>query len=134
MQVPSPTSVKSNPVAPWVTTTGAPIEPAPVKLKVTIWLLELPTGSLPKPTCAGLLAVAVSAAGQAQLVWYENKQVLSAPISREGVGTPARIGSVVGDSPPPSIAAGGKPGEWYLAWLDYEIGHLETYAARVQCK
>ena len=30
--------------------------------------------------------------------------------------------------------AGSKPGEWYLAWLDYEAGHLEAYAARVQCK
>jgi serine/threonine-protein kinase len=34
----------------------------------------------------------------------------------------------------PSIAAGSKPGEWYLAWLDYETGHLEAYAARVLCK
>ena len=26
------------------------------------------------------------------------------------------------------------PGEWFVAWLDYESAHLEPYAARVVCK
>ena len=39
-----------------------------------------------------------------------------------------------GDQPTPSIIAGEKPGEWYVAWLDYEAGHLEAYGARLVCK
>jgi serine/threonine-protein kinase len=79
-------------------------------------------------------AVAVSATGQAQLVWFDGGTVMTASINRDTVGQPSRIARVIGDQPMPSITAGGKPGEWYLAWLDYEAGHLEAYAARVLCK
>ncbi len=79
-------------------------------------------------------AVAVAPTGQAQMVWYEAGKVLTASINRDGVGAPTRIARISGDQPTPSIMAGVKPGEWYLAWLDYETGHLEAYAARVQCK
>ena len=79
-------------------------------------------------------AVAVSATGQAQLVWFEGGKVLTASITRDRVGMPTRIARVSGDQPTPSIVAGSKPGEWYVSWLDYETGHLEAYAARVQCK
>ena len=51
-----------------------------------------------------------------------------------GVGAPTRIARISGEQPAPSITAGTKPGEWYVAWLDYETGHLEPYAARVLCK
>ena len=79
-------------------------------------------------------AVAVSATGQAQVVWFEGGKILTAAINRDTVGPPSRIARVSGDQPVPSITAGSKPGEWYFAWLDYETGHLETFAARVLCK
>jgi serine/threonine-protein kinase len=79
-------------------------------------------------------SVAVSASGQAQVVWYESGKILTASITRDGVGTPTKIARVSGEQPAPSIVAGAKPGEWYFSWLDYETGHLEAYAARVQCK
>jgi serine/threonine-protein kinase len=79
-------------------------------------------------------AVAVSATGQAQVVWFEAGKIMTATINRDTVGPPSRIARISGDQPMPSIAAGSKPGEWYLAWLDYETGHLETFAARVLCK
>jgi serine/threonine-protein kinase len=79
-------------------------------------------------------SVAFAPGGGAELVWYEGKQVLAAPISREGLGIPARIARMSGDPPPPSLVAGARAGEWYVAWLDYEVGHLEPYAARVLCK
>jgi serine/threonine-protein kinase len=79
-------------------------------------------------------SVAMSPGGQAQLVWYESGKVVTAPLSRDGIGTPSRIARISGEQPPAAIVAGNKPGEWYLAWLDYETGHLEAYAARVQCK
>ncbi len=79
-------------------------------------------------------AVSVAPSGQAQIAWYERGGVMVAAINRDGVGTPTKIARVLGDQPMPSIAPGGKPGEWYVAWLDFEIGHLEPYAARVVCK
>ena len=79
-------------------------------------------------------AVAVSATGQAQVVWFEGGKVMTAAITRDAVGPASRIARVSGDQPMPSIAAGSKPGEWYLAWQDYETGHLEAFAARVLCK
>ncbi len=79
-------------------------------------------------------AVAVSPTGQAQIVWFEGSKVVTAAINRDTIGPPSRIARISGDQPMPSITAGSKPGEWYLAWLDYETGHLEAYAARVLCK
>jgi eukaryotic-like serine/threonine-protein kinase len=79
-------------------------------------------------------SVAVSSGGQAQVVWYEGGRVLTAAINRDGVGPASRVARISGDQPMPAIAPGTKAGEWYLAWLDYETGHLEAYAARVLCK
>jgi serine/threonine-protein kinase len=79
-------------------------------------------------------AVGVSSSGAAQVAWYESGKVLIAALSKDGVGTPTKIARISGEQPMPSIVPGNKPGEWYLAWLDYETGHLETYAARVQCR
>jgi serine/threonine-protein kinase len=79
--------------------------------------------------------VAVAPSGQALVAWYESGKILVAPITKDGgVGTPSKIARISGEQPMPSIAPGPKPGEWYLAWLDYETGHLETYAARVLCR
>jgi serine/threonine-protein kinase len=79
-------------------------------------------------------AIAVAPTGQAQVVWYESGRIFTAPISRDGVGTPTRIARISGEQPTPALTPGKRPGEWYLAWLDYETGHLEAYAARVTCK
>jgi serine/threonine-protein kinase len=78
--------------------------------------------------------VGVAPGGQALAAWYETGKILTAPITRDTVGTAAKIARVSGDQPTPSLVAGSKPGEWYLSWLDYETGHLEPYVARVQCK
>ena len=78
--------------------------------------------------------IAVSNGGEAQLVWFERGAVMTASIGRDGVGPVSKVARISGDQPMPSIAAGAKPGEWYLAWLDFETGHLEPYAARVLCR
>ncbi|MEJ7730082.1 MAG: protein kinase [Polyangiaceae bacterium] len=78
--------------------------------------------------------VGIGASGEAQLAWYERGHVMTASVGRDAVGPPSKVARISGDQPMPSIAAGAKPGEWYVAWLDFEAGHLEPYAARVQCK
>jgi serine/threonine-protein kinase len=83
---------------------------------------------------AGDPVVAISPAGEAQIAWYERGNVMTAAVGRDGVGPASKVARISGDQPMPSIAPGAKPGEWYVAWLDFETGHLEPYAARVQCK
>jgi serine/threonine protein kinase len=84
------------------------------------------TGS--RPTAA------MSDDGRAQLFWYDRGRVKTAAVTRDGVGNESTVARISGDQPAPSVSAGSKPGEWYVAWLDYETGHLEPYAARVQCE
>jgi serine/threonine-protein kinase len=79
-------------------------------------------------------AVAVSASGEGQIAWYEAGRVMTASIGRDGIGPASRIARVSGDQPTPSVVAGAKPGEWYVAWLDFESGYLEPYAVRVLCR
>lgn len=79
-------------------------------------------------------SVAISPSGVGQLAWYEAGQVLTASIGRGGVANPSKLARVVGDQPMPSISASRSPGEWYIAWRDFETGHLEPYVARVRCK
>ena len=45
-------------------------------------------------------------AGSAQVVWFEGGKVMTAPITRDGVGPPRSIARVSGEQPPPSITAG----------------------------
>ncbi len=79
-------------------------------------------------------AVAIAASGDMQLAWIENQRIVTASLGREGVGPSSKVARVVGDRPPPVIATGTKRGEWYVVWLDVEKGHLEPYAARMQCQ
>ena len=67
-------------------------------------------------------------------MWFEGGFVTTASIGQGGVGAPSRVARVTGDQPTPSIAPGRKPGEWYLAWLHFEAGHLEPFTARIQCR
>jgi serine/threonine-protein kinase len=79
-------------------------------------------------------ASAMAGSGQGQLAWFEGGRVQLASIGRDGVGMATKLLRVTGEQPMPSIAASSKPNEWLIAWLDYEAGHLEPYAARVLCK
>jgi serine/threonine-protein kinase len=79
-------------------------------------------------------ASAMATSGQGQLAWFEAGRVQLASIGRDGVGRPTKLLRVTGEQPMPSIATSNKPNEWLVAWLDYEAGHLEPYAARVLCK
>jgi hypothetical protein len=79
-------------------------------------------------------AVASTAEGQAEVVFYEAGRVRMASISRDGVGTTSTFAKVTGDQPRPWIAPGLARGEWHVAWLDVEAGHTEAFVARMQCR
>ena len=57
-----------------------------------------------------------------------------AAMTRDGVGLATPIARATGDPPPPSLAPGGAPGEWYVTWLDAEAGHPELFGTRALCK
>jgi serine/threonine-protein kinase len=67
------------------------------------------------------------------VAYFAGSRLRVAPISRDGVGTASVISRVSGFQPRPAIVAGKKPGEWVLAFRDYEAGHLEVFVAQVRC-
>jgi serine/threonine protein kinase len=79
-------------------------------------------------------AVASTADGFAEIAYYESGRVRMAAVSRDGVGTTSTFARVTGDGPRPWITAGHARGEWFVAWLDLEAGHNETFVARLQCR
>ncbi|HEY4013446.1 MAG TPA: serine/threonine-protein kinase [Polyangiaceae bacterium] len=85
-------------------------------------------------TRGGHPAVATSADGLAEVIYYEGSRVRVASISRDGVGTTSTFARVTGDEPRPWIAPGRARGEWDVTWLDLEAGHTEAFAARLQCR
>ncbi|MBW2526233.1 MAG: serine/threonine protein kinase [Deltaproteobacteria bacterium] len=78
--------------------------------------------------------IAVAKDGAVLLAWSEGGRLTVAPLDENGVGPTSRVARVVGEQPACSLTAGAHPGEWYMAWLDFEAGHLEPYVARFQCK
>lgn len=72
-------------------------------------------------------------AGGAAVAFYAGDRVFLAPIDRDGVGSPSVVSRVSGVQPAPSLSPGALPGEWLLAWRDFEAGHLEVFVARMQC-
>jgi serine/threonine-protein kinase len=79
-------------------------------------------------------ALAIAPSGAAELAWFEGGRLKIAMITRDGVGLPTPIARATGDPPPPSLAPGGAPGEWYVTWLDAEAGHPELFGTRALCK
>jgi len=67
------------------------------------------------------------------VAWFEGARLKLAPLARDGIGTASLISRVSGIQPPPDVARGGKPGEWYVAFRDYESAHLEVFALRAEC-
>jgi serine/threonine-protein kinase len=78
--------------------------------------------------------VASTPEGFAAIAYYEAGKVRVAAVSRDGVSTTSTFAKVSGDQPRPWIAPGRARGEWYVAWLDVEAGHTESFVARLQCR
>jgi serine/threonine-protein kinase len=67
------------------------------------------------------------------LSWYEDSRLKLAPAGRDGLSKPSIVNRVNGLQPHAEVARGTKPGEWLVAWRDYEAGHLELFALRAEC-
>jgi hypothetical protein len=73
---------------------------------------------------------------EAAIAWYETSRVQMAIASRRGIGSPSVIAKVSGTGiqPYPEVAPSKGPHQWYVAWRDYESGHIEAMLARAECK
>ncbi len=69
----------------------------------------------------------------AVVAYFAGSRLRIAGVSRDGVGKASVITRVSGFQPRPAIAPGTKPGEWVLAFRDYEAGHLEVFVAQARC-
>jgi len=69
----------------------------------------------------------------AVISWFDESRLRLAPLTRDGLGTVTSLSRVSGFQPQPDLAAGEKPGEWYISWRDYESAHLEVFALRTDC-
>jgi len=90
-----------------------------------LWRRELP---------AKVVRPAVAASGGvAAISWFDESRLRLAPLTRDGLGAITTLSRVSGFQPPPDLAAGEKPGQWYISWRDYEAAHLEVFALRTDC-
>lgn len=68
------------------------------------------------------------------VVWFEEARLKLARLSQEGVGPASILTRVTGFQPHPSVVAGEGSGVWYVAWRDFEAGHLEAFVLRTECQ
>jgi len=80
-----------------------------------------------RPTLAALDDTAL-------IAWYEDSRLKLASVGRDGVGTPSVLSRANGFQPEPEIARGEKPGQWLIAWRDYESARFEAFGLRTECQ
>jgi serine/threonine-protein kinase len=80
------------------------------------------------------VSIARSRSGQSAMAYFAGDRLFLALVSRDGVGQPSVVSRVSGFQPSPTLVAGSAPGEWLVAWRDFEAGHLEIFVARAQCR
>lgn len=77
--------------------------------------------------------IARSSDGSAAVAFFAGDRLFVAPVDQDGIGRPSVISRVSGFQPQPSLVAGREPGEWLIAWRDFEAGQLEVFVARAHC-
>ncbi len=81
----------------------------------------------------GMRAAVVGDEAGFAAAWFEESRLKLAPLGRDGIATPSVLNRVSGIQPHPALARGEKPGEWLVAWRDYEAAHLELFALKAEC-
>ncbi|HYQ29353.1 MAG TPA: hypothetical protein VER04_19115, partial [Polyangiaceae bacterium] len=90
-----------------------------------LWRRELPA-KVVRPTAA-------ASGNQAVISWFDESRLRLAPLTRDGLGAVTSLSRVSGIHPQPDVAAGEKPGQWYISWRDFESAHHEVFALRTDC-
>jgi eukaryotic-like serine/threonine-protein kinase len=74
------------------------------------------------------------ASGEIAIAYYAGDRLMLQLATDTGLLEASVISKVSGFHPSPHLIAGPSPGEWFIAWRDYEAGHLEIFVARASCK
>jgi hypothetical protein len=82
----------------------------------------------------GIRPTLASSGDKVLIAWYEDGRLKLSDVGRDGLGKPSVLGKVNGFQPEPDIARGEKPGQWLLAFRDYESAHFEAFGLRVECR
>jgi eukaryotic-like serine/threonine-protein kinase len=68
------------------------------------------------------------------IAWYEDARLKLAELGRDGLGKASVLARVNGFQPEPDVTRGEKPGQWLVAFRDYESAHFEAFGLRAECK
>jgi serine/threonine-protein kinase len=82
----------------------------------------------------GIRPTLVSSDKKTLLVWYEDSRLKLAELGRDGLGKASVLARVNGFQPEPDVARGEKPGQWLVAFRDYESAHFEAFGLRTECQ
>ena len=82
----------------------------------------------------GIRPTLVATSDKTFVAWYEEQRLKLAEVKRDGVGKPSILARVNGFQPEPDIARGEKPGQWLVAFRDYESARFEAFGLRTECQ
>jgi hypothetical protein len=82
----------------------------------------------------GIRPTLVADGSKTWVAYYEEGRLKMAELKREGLGKPSVLARVNGFQPEPDIAKGEKPGQWLVAFRDYESARFEAFSLRTECQ
>jgi len=82
----------------------------------------------------GIRPTLVATKDKTLIAWYEDSRLKLAELGRDGLGKASVLASVKGFQPEPDITRGEKPGQWLVAFRDYESAHFEAFGLRTECR
>jgi hypothetical protein len=82
----------------------------------------------------GIRPTLVSTGDKTLVAWYEEQRLKLAEVKRDGIGKPSTLARVNGFQPEPDVTRGEKPGQWLVAFRDYESAHFEAFGLRTECQ
>ncbi|HXK17315.1 MAG TPA: hypothetical protein VNG33_05925, partial [Polyangiaceae bacterium] len=81
----------------------------------------------------GIRPTLVATKDKTLIAWYEDSRLKLAVLGRDGLGKASVLASVKGFQPEADITHGEKPGQWLVAFRDYESAHFEAFGLRTEC-
>jgi serine/threonine-protein kinase len=82
----------------------------------------------------GIRPTLVATKDKTLIAWYEDSRLKLAELGRDGLGKASVLASVKGFQPEPDVTRGEKPGQWLVAFRDYESAHFEAFGLRTECQ
>ena len=79
-------------------------------------------------------ATLASGGDKTLVAWYEDSRLKLMEIKRDGLGKPSILARVNGFQPDPDLTRGEKPGQWLVAFRDYESARFEAFGLRTECQ